>query len=191
MATSGGALVLQNDLDLVVTTTGNQLICSTFLSSTTTDSETEMVEFGTCPNARTCSVFVRIKNGATLQPCSASDTIERVAVESDLQERWICATMKIYLFIAAVLLIGCSSSLAIVPGLGPAITKRKLMWQPLSVIVSMAMVAALTILKSTFLWLAQQFAIKVVLCQRTVWNWLRARSADRTDFRRHFAPNMR
>ena len=80
----GSPLTLQNDFDLVVTTTGNQLICSTFSSSTTTDSETEMVEFGNCPNARTYSVYVRIKNGATFQPCSASDTIERVAVAWNL-----------------------------------------------------------------------------------------------------------
>ncbi len=84
MANSGSIPVLQYDLDLVVTATGSQLTCSTFYTSNTTNSETEMLEFGACPGARTYSVYVRVKNGATLQPCSTSDTTERVAVAWNL-----------------------------------------------------------------------------------------------------------
>lgn len=84
MANSGSIPVLQNDLDLVVTSSGSQFTCSTFFTSNTTNSETEMLEFGTCPQARTYSIYVRIKNGATLQPCSVSDTTERVAVAWNL-----------------------------------------------------------------------------------------------------------
>jgi hypothetical protein len=81
---SGAFSVLKNDLDLVVTASGSQFTCSTFYTSNTTSSETEMLEFGTCPGARTYSIYVRIKNGATLQPCSVSDTKERVAVAWNL-----------------------------------------------------------------------------------------------------------
>ncbi len=84
MTNSNGSPVLNNDLDLVVTASGSQFTCSTFYTSNTTNSETEMLEFGTCPGARTYSVYVRIKNGATLQPCSPSDTTERVAVAWNL-----------------------------------------------------------------------------------------------------------
>jgi hypothetical protein len=84
MANSGSSPVLQNDLDLVVTANGSSFNCGTFVTSNTTGSETEMLEYGLCPGARTYSVYVRIKNGASLAQCSASDTIERVGVAWNL-----------------------------------------------------------------------------------------------------------
>ncbi|MBP9087746.1 MAG: hypothetical protein KBG15_16625 [Kofleriaceae bacterium] len=78
---SGGNSTLINDLDLVVTRNGTIFEgCEKSVTSNTVTSELEMLEMGPCVSDKTYTIAVRIKNGATLASCSASDTFERIGV---------------------------------------------------------------------------------------------------------------
>lgn len=82
MTSEGSVPSLNNDLDLALVCSGTT--CSSSTISNTVTSELEMLELGFCAGApkgaiRTCSLEIRIKNGATLQPCG-STTTERVGV---------------------------------------------------------------------------------------------------------------
>jgi hypothetical protein len=73
--------VMNNDLDLVLVCTG--AACPGTISSNTVSSEVEMLERQRCAGASkvsvSCSLEIRIKNGATLQACGSTAT-ERVGV---------------------------------------------------------------------------------------------------------------
>ena len=75
-----------NDLDLVVTRQGTIFeACEKSSTSNTVTSETEMLEMGPCPLNKTYTIAVRVKNGATLTSCSASDATERIGVAWSLR----------------------------------------------------------------------------------------------------------
>jgi hypothetical protein len=77
---------LPNDLDLVVTQNASKfLACSGSQSSYSVTSEVEMVDFGPCNIDRDYSIIVRIKNGAALTACSATDNMERIGVAWSLR----------------------------------------------------------------------------------------------------------
>lgn len=87
MTSEGSTPVLNNDLDLVLSCTGT--VCPGVLQSNTAVSELEMLERQVCVGApkaatATCSLEVRIKNGAPLLPCG-STTTERIGVAWRLQ----------------------------------------------------------------------------------------------------------
>jgi hypothetical protein len=79
MTSAAGNVTMNNDLDLAVQ--GSTYLfhqCYGYTHSATVTSEVEMVE-RSCPSALTYKIFVRLKNGASLQSCGATST-ERVGV---------------------------------------------------------------------------------------------------------------
>jgi len=79
MENEGSIPVLNNDLDLVLSCGSPIQLCGGSISSTAVTSELEMVERPGCSIAKTCSIKIRIKNGATLNACGANPA-ERVGV---------------------------------------------------------------------------------------------------------------
>ncbi len=82
MINEGDLPVLNNDLDLALACSGPP--CPGTIISNTVTSETEMLERNSCVGqpktaVATCSLEIRIKNGASLQPCG-STTFERVGI---------------------------------------------------------------------------------------------------------------
>lgn len=75
-----GTPVINNDLDLVLDCGNPMLACGGSIQSTTTDDEMEMVMKPACNVlVPSCTIRIRIKNGATLSSCG-STTTERVGV---------------------------------------------------------------------------------------------------------------
>jgi hypothetical protein len=79
MLTKEDTPTINNDLDLVLNCGSPWDVCGGSYTSNTISSELEMVERPGCPSSKTCSVEVRIKNGATLAACG-STTSERIGV---------------------------------------------------------------------------------------------------------------
>jgi hypothetical protein len=69
---------LNNDLDLVLDCWPDAP-CDNFLISDTVTSELEMLERPACNHLQICDIRVRIKNGASLEPCGSDET-ERLGV---------------------------------------------------------------------------------------------------------------
>jgi hypothetical protein len=87
MTAEGSTPVLTNNLDLALACTG--MVCPGTLLSNSVPSELEMLERQSCAGASkgaiaTCTLEVRIANGASLQPCG-STTSERIGVAWRLQ----------------------------------------------------------------------------------------------------------
>lgn len=68
-----------NDLDLALDCGQPIQACSGTILSNSVPSELEMIDKAKCVLPRTCHIDIRIKNGASLQPCG-STTTERVGV---------------------------------------------------------------------------------------------------------------
>lgn len=79
MISEGSTPVLTNDLDLALNCGSPLVACGGTMMSATISSELEMLERPSCTLARTCSIEIRLKNGASIQPCG-STTTERVGV---------------------------------------------------------------------------------------------------------------
>jgi hypothetical protein len=79
MENEGSLPFLNNDLDLVLNCGSPFVACGGAISSTSVTSELEIVERPGCSFAKTCSIRIRIKNGATLNACGANSA-ERVGV---------------------------------------------------------------------------------------------------------------
>ncbi len=71
--------VINNDLDLALNCGNPMYNCGGTIQSNSVADEIEMVFKPVCPLSVTCSLEIRIKNGATLQSCG-STTTERVGV---------------------------------------------------------------------------------------------------------------
>ena len=71
--------VISNDLDVALNCGNPIQTCGGTIVSNTISSELEMIDKAKCTFQRSCTIEVRIKNGATLQACG-STTTERVGV---------------------------------------------------------------------------------------------------------------
>lgn len=79
MVEEGSVPSLNNDLDLALNC-GNPLVaCGGTTISNSVRSELEMLHRPGCIYTRSCTIEVRIQNGATLQPCGTTTT-ERIGV---------------------------------------------------------------------------------------------------------------
>lgn len=77
--TETGVPTLNNDLDLRLTCGNETALCGQSYTSNTVTSEMEVLERPGCSQAKTCTIRIRIKNGATLAACGSTPT-ERVGV---------------------------------------------------------------------------------------------------------------
>jgi hypothetical protein len=84
-APNGSVTSLPNDLDLVLDCGSSLQTCGGTTTSNATDSETEMIHRSGCLIAKSCSLYIRIKNGVSLAPCG-STTTERVGVAWSYQD---------------------------------------------------------------------------------------------------------
>ena len=82
MVMEGDTPFLNNDLDLALNCGSPLIACGGTTISNTVTNEIEMIERPGCTYTRTCSVEIRIKNGATLNACGTTTT-ERVGVAWD------------------------------------------------------------------------------------------------------------
>lgn len=71
--------IINNDLDLALNCGNPILSCGGTTLSTSASSEIEMLERPGCPQAKACTIEVRIKNGVALAPCGTT-TFERIGV---------------------------------------------------------------------------------------------------------------
>lgn len=74
-----GTPTLNNDFDLVLSCGSPFIICGGTIASSSITSEIEMVSKAACAAPKSCSLRVRIKNGASLAACG-STTTERVGL---------------------------------------------------------------------------------------------------------------
>lgn len=79
MLTETDVPTINNDLDLALDCGSRFFPCGGVTTSNATSSEVEMIERPYCTIEKTCSLEVRIKNGATLAACG-STTTERIGV---------------------------------------------------------------------------------------------------------------
>jgi hypothetical protein len=79
MIAEGSVPQLNNDLDLALNCGSPLIQCGGTTISSTATSELEMLERPSCTFQRTCSIEIRIKNGAPLLACGSTNT-ERVGV---------------------------------------------------------------------------------------------------------------
>ncbi|HEU0035620.1 MAG TPA: hypothetical protein VFQ53_33645, partial [Kofleriaceae bacterium] len=79
MIEEGSTPVLNNDLDLALNCGSPLQVCGGTTLSNTVTSELEMFERPGCTYSKTCSIEIRIKNGATLNACGSTPT-ERVGI---------------------------------------------------------------------------------------------------------------
>jgi hypothetical protein len=79
MIEEGGTPAINNDLDLVLDCGTQPFACYGVYTSNSVTSELEMVRRPGCPSDKTCTIKVRIKNGATLNACGSTD-YERIGI---------------------------------------------------------------------------------------------------------------
>jgi hypothetical protein len=79
LTSESGTPTLNNDLDLVLSCGSPLIVCGGTLASSSITSEIEMVSKAACTAPKSCTLRIRIKNGASLAACGSTST-ERVGL---------------------------------------------------------------------------------------------------------------